>query len=118
VAGITITPTPALLGLQKKLIAAVAPYTVERGTGEAFVPRADGGPINQPTMDYVAAYVPEYSGKKFNPHVTVGLGDEAFVKQLLAEPFKRFTFKPRSASLYQLGDFGTAQKQLWTTGAS
>ncbi|HUL14324.1 MAG TPA: haloacid dehalogenase-like hydrolase [Methylococcaceae bacterium] len=118
VAGITIAPTPALLGLQKKLISAVAPFTVERGTGEAFVPRSDGGPINQPTMDYVATYVPEYSGKKFNPHVTVGLGDEAFVKQLLAEPFKTFTFKARSASLYQLGDFGTAQKQLWTSASA
>jgi phosphoglycolate phosphatase-like HAD superfamily hydrolase len=66
-------------------------------------------------MDYVAAYVPQYSGKKFNPHVTVGLGELAFVKQLLAEPFQKFDFKARAASLYQLGDFGTAQKQLWTT---
>ncbi len=114
-AGITIAPTPALLDLQQKLIAAVAPFIVERGTGEAFVPRPDGGPINQPTMDYIAAYVPEHSGKHFNPHVTVGLGDEAFVKKLLAEPFEPFAFKARTASVYQLGDFGTAQKQLWTS---
>jgi len=114
-AGITVAPTPALLALQQKLIHAVAPFTLERGTGEAFVPRPDGGPINQPTMDYIAAYVPGHSGKKYNPHVTVGLGEEAFVKQLLAEPFQRFSFKPRSASLYQLGDFGAAQKQLWTS---
>jgi hypothetical protein len=114
-AGITVAPTPALLDLQQKLIAAVKPFTVASGTGEAFVPRPDGGPLNQPTMDYIAAYVPEHSGKQYNPHVTVGLGEESFVKQLLAEPFKSFTFKARSASLYQLGDFGTAQKQLWTS---
>ena len=115
--GITVASMPALLNLQQKLIAVVAPYTVERGTGEAFVPRPDGGPINQPTMDYIAAYVPEHSGKNFNPHVTVGLGNEAFVKKLLTERFKTFTFKARAASIYQLGDFGTASKQLWTSSS-
>ena len=69
-------------------------------------------------MDYIAAYVPEHSGKNFNPHVTVGLGTEAFVKKLLTERFKTFTFKARAASIYQLGDFGTASKQLWTSAST
>jgi 2'-5' RNA ligase/phosphoglycolate phosphatase-like HAD superfamily hydrolase len=114
-AGITVASTPELRGLQQKLIAAVAPFTVERGTGEAFVQRPDGGPINQPTIDYIGAYVPAHSGKNFNPHVTIGLGDQAFVKKLLAEPFKTFTFQARAASIYQLGDFGAAQQRLWTS---
>ena len=114
-AGITVAPTPALLGLQQKLIVALKPYSVARGTGAAFAPRPDHGPINQPTQDYVAAYVAEHSGKHFNPHVTVGLGEEAFVKKLLAEPFEHFSFKARAAGIYQLGDFGAAQKLLWAS---
>jgi hypothetical protein len=34
---------------------------------------------------------------------------------LLAKPYHRFTFKCSSVSIYQLGDFGTAQKKLWTS---
>ena len=67
------------------------------------MPRTDGGSINQPTIDYVSSYVPEYSGKNFNPHATVGLGDEAFVKKLLSEPFKTFTFKARLVSSHPPG---------------
>jgi len=31
---------------------------------------------------------------------------------MLAEPFDVFTFSQASASLYQLGNFGTARKEL------
>jgi hypothetical protein len=31
---------------------------------------------------------------------------------MLAEPFEAFTFSPASASVYQLGSFGTARKEL------
>ena len=31
---------------------------------------------------------------------------------MLAEPFEAFTFSPASASVYQLGAFGTARKEL------
>jgi hypothetical protein len=33
-------------------------------------------------------------------------------KEMLAEPFDVFTFSPAGASVYQLGDFGTARKEL------
>jgi hypothetical protein len=69
-AGITVEPTQELLDFQKKLIAAVQPFTVDNGTGAAFVQRSDGVAISQPTVDYVNAYVPKYSGNNFNPHVT------------------------------------------------
>ncbi len=52
---------------------------------------------------------------KYNPHVTIGLAKEPFLKELLAKPFNQFTFKSRSVSVYHLGDFGTAQKKLWTS---
>jgi hypothetical protein len=31
---------------------------------------------------------------------------------MLAEPFAKFTFSPASASIYQLGSYGTAMKKL------
>jgi hypothetical protein len=41
-AGIVIEPTSDLRRLQHKIIDAVAPFAVEKGTGEAFAPRLDG----------------------------------------------------------------------------
>jgi len=35
----------------------------------------------------------------------------------LLRPFVRFAFRAESASIYQLGDLGTAQKQLWSSAA-
>ncbi len=46
---------------------------------------------------------------------TTGLGTREFVDKLKAEPFQSFTFQARAASVYQLGEFGTAQKLLWTS---
>jgi 2'-5' RNA ligase len=116
-AGIVIEPTKDLLRLQQKLIDAIAPYTSDQGTAEAFALRSDGKTISQAqqTIDYVKAFVPKSSGKNYNPHVTIGLGTREFVDELKAEPFKAFTFKARAVDVYQLGEFGTAQKLLWTS---
>lgn len=112
-AGIVVKPTAALLRFQKKLIDAVAPFTAADGTAAAFVPRADGEKINEPTVEYVNQFVPKEIGKNYNPHVTVGVGKEYFVKQMKAEPFAPFTFKILGVNVYHLGDFGTAQEKLW-----
>jgi phosphoserine phosphatase/2'-5' RNA ligase len=114
-AGIVIEPTADLLRLQQKLIDAVAPYTVEKGSDAAFVPKPDGGAMVTGLIDYVATFVPKASGKNFNPHVTVGLGTRAFLDKLKAEPYKTFTFNSRAVEVYHLGDYGTAQKLLWTS---
>jgi 2'-5' RNA ligase len=111
---LAVEPTDELRNFQQKLIAAVAPLTVENGTSAAFVPRTDGQSIIQPTVTFVNEYVAKYSGKHFSPHVTVGLGNEEFVKQLRAEPFPPFTFDIAGVSIYQLGEYGTAQQKLWS----
>jgi len=113
-AGIVVEPTDDLLKLQQKLIDAVAPFTVETGTAAAFVTTPEDPDINQPTIDYVATFVPQATGKDFNPHITVGIASQDDLKQTLAEPFAEFTFSPAGASVYQLGNFGTAQKKLKT----
>ena len=61
---------------------------------------------------YIAAFVPKASGEHFNPHVTVGIATQEYLKAMLAEPFDAFTFSPAGASVYHLGNYGTARKQL------
>ena len=111
-AGIVVEPTDDLLRLQQELIDAVAPFTEKTGTAAAYVTTPEDPEINQPTIDYVAAFVPNETGKNFNPHVTIGVAAQDYLKQMLAEPFDGFTFSPASASVYQLGNFGTARKEL------
>jgi len=111
-AGIVAKPTPELLKLQADLIAAVAPFTVETGDSSAFVTTADDPIIDPALIAYVAAFVPKGSGEHFNPHVTTGVAPREYLDQMLAEPFKPFTFSPAGAAVYQLGQFGTAAKKL------
>jgi len=85
---------------------------VATGTAAAFVTTQDDPEINQPTIDYVATFVPDASGNKFNPHVTIGIATQDYLKQMLAEKFEAFTFSPAGAAVYHLGNFGTARTEL------
>ncbi len=111
--GIVIEPTEDLRRLQQRIIDAVAPFAVEQGTGEAFAPRPDGQPIGQPTVDYVNNFVGPRTGLNYHPHLTVGIGTGDFVDALQAEPFEAFTVRAVSVSLYQVGDYGVAQRKLY-----
>ena len=111
--GIVIAPTEDLRRLQQRIIDAVAPFAVEKGTAEAFAPRPDGEAIGQPTLDYVNNFVGPRTGMNYNPHLTVGIGTRAFVDALKAEPFEAFTVRAVSVSLYQVGDYGVAQRKLY-----
>jgi len=111
-AGIVVEPTPDLLRLQQKIIDVVMPYTVKTGTPAAFMSTENGRDIQKPLISYVAHFVQIGAGKKFNPHVTIGVATISYLKKMLAEPFDAFTFSPAGASVYQLGSFGTARKEL------
>lgn len=112
VAGIVVEPTPDLLRLQQDVIDAVAPFAAEAGTAAAFYTTPQEPNIDPLLIDYVATFVPKATGKHFNPHVTTGIASQEYLKKLLAEPFAAFTFSPAGASIYQLGDMGTARKKL------
>jgi hypothetical protein len=109
---IVVKPTQEMLKVQQHLIDAVAPYTVATGTAAAFATSPAEPDINSSTIDYVASFVPKSSGKNYIPHVTVGVASVAFVKKLEAERFAAFTFSPVAVSVYQLGNYGTARRQL------
>ncbi len=111
-AGIVVEPTEDLHRLQNELVAAVAPYAARTGTPAAFFSDDGGRDIQKFLIAYVANFVTVAAGKKFNPHVTIGVGTEAYLNKMLAEPFDSFAFSPAGASVYQLGSFGTARKEL------
>jgi 2'-5' RNA ligase superfamily len=101
--------TPQLMQLHEKIIAAVEPFSVSGGTAAAFV----GDDANSDTIGWVEHFIPDSSGPKYIPHVTLGVAHEDFVKGMKAEPFDAFTFKVAGAAVYHLGNFGTAAKKLW-----
>lgn len=111
-AGIVVEPTDDLRRLQDELIQAITPYTVKTGTPAAFFSEDGGKDIQERLIEYVANFVTDAAGKRFNPHVTIGAAEETYLNKMLAEPFEAFTFQPVGASVYQLGTFGTARKEL------
>ena len=113
-AGIVIEPTDDLIRFQQKLIEAVAPFTERTGTSAAFVTTKDDPEINQPTIDYVASFVPDQTGRKFNPHVSIGIASQDYLEKMLDERFEAFTFSPVGVSVYHLGNMGTARKKFKT----
>jgi hypothetical protein len=106
--------SPELMRLEEKIVDAVTPFSVSGGTAAAFV----GADANAATVAYVETFVPKSSGKNYIPHVTAGVARETFVKQLKAEPFQAFNFKPVGVAIYQLGNFGTASEKLWQSAAT
>ena len=83
-----------------------------RGNSDAFVTTPDDPVIDPQLIEYVSTFVPNSSGEHFSPHVTTGIAPRTYLDKLLAEPFEAFTFSPAGAAVYQLGQFGTAAKEL------
>jgi hypothetical protein len=108
---ILIEPTDDLINYQKKLIDAVAPFTVKTGTAAAFVTTKEDPRIHKLTIDNVSTYVPAGSGKNFRPHVTVAVAPPDDVKKML-DKFQPFTFSPVGVSVYHLGNFGAPRTKL------
>lgn len=111
-AGIVVEPTEELRRLQDELIKAVAPYAVKGGAPAAFFSDEGGRDIQEVLIAYVENFVSAAAGERFNPHVTIGVATEKYLDEMLAEPFPSFTFSPAGASVYQLGAFGAARKEL------
>ena len=111
-AGIVVEPTEDLHRTQDELISALKPFTVKTGTPAAFFSEEGGRDIQEDLISYVANFVTDAAGERFNPHVTIGVGMETYLNKMLAAPFPSFTFSAAGASIYQLGTFGTARKGL------
>ena len=116
VAGICARPTPELLKLQADVIAAVKPYMQPTGPIGAFTASHGDTALDSGIIRYVSGYVPNMSGKNFNPHVSIGVAPKAYLDKMLAEPFKPFTFSPAGAAVFQVGPYGTAARRLQEWG--
>lgn len=114
--GYEVDPTSELNQFERKIVAATQPFSVHGGTEAAFIKETEEK-INSETIRYVETFVPNASGNNFTPHITIGTAHPAFLKKIESEPFKSFSFAGTSIAIYQLGNFGTAQKRLWISEA-
>jgi hypothetical protein len=112
VGNILVKPTPELLKLQQELADAIKPFEAPTGTSAAFVTTPQAPTISADLIQYVSAFVPDHSGDNYVPHVSIGVGTIDFLATFSSAPFDDFTFSPAAASVYHLGEYGTAMKKL------
>ncbi|SFS16193.1 hypothetical protein SAMN04487846_3262 [Microbacterium sp. cf046] len=114
IAAVVVKPGPEVLDFQARLIEALKPFTGSGGTADAYV-RTEAEPdINDATITYIENYVPDHSGANYVAHVTVGIAKLDDLTGIEAETFEPLTFSASAVSIYQLGNNGTAAKQLKT----
>jgi hypothetical protein len=110
---ISIEPTQWLKYFEENVAKVVKHEAVPSGTAAAFSTTRELPKIDKDIIDYVKNFGVSSTGTNYKPHVTIGVVHEDFVKSLKAEPFEKFLFKASGVAIYQLGNFGTAQKKLW-----
>jgi 2'-5' RNA ligase len=113
ITGISIERSKRLEGFEENVAKAVDDVAIANGTAAAFSTTRELPTIDKEIVDYVKNFAVNSTGKGYKPHVTVGVAHEDFAKQLKAELFEKFSFKASGVAIYQLGNFGTAQKKLW-----
>ncbi len=113
ITNISIDRTPNLDRFQEAIVAAVEPFAVKKGTAAAFSKTKELPKIEHEIVDYVENFAQKSSGDNYSPHVTIGVAHEDFVLSLKEKTFDTFRFKASGVAIYQLGNFGTAQKKLW-----
>ncbi len=111
---ITIDRTPNLDRYQQAIAESVEPFAVKKGTAEAFSTSKELPKVQHEIVDYVENFMSSSTGPNYSPHVTIGVAHEDFVLALKDKPFDSFRFKVAGVAVYQLGNYGTAQKKLWT----
>ena len=71
----------------------------------------NGRDIQKSLISYVANFVKIGSGKKFNPHVTIGVDTISYLNKSLPNLRDLYVLASGSFGL-PLGTFGTARKEL------
>jgi hypothetical protein len=113
VVSIKLESDPELIALQTELIKALQPYPTPSGGPDAFVTSPGKPEIDAKTIQYVKTFEQEQVGERYKPHITVGLTDSATAEQLQAQSMAPMRFTIEAVAIYQLGNVGTARKQLW-----
>lgn len=110
---VSLEKSPELTATQEQLVQALRPYAVDTGGAEAFVTSKDERDINDETIKYVRTYLDKHTGEGFKPHITIGIGDESSTEKLKPQLPAAEKFKIADVAVYQLGNDGTARKELW-----
>jgi hypothetical protein len=102
-----------LEAFQAGLVAALSPYLVAAGdTREFFTSKGDAG-VDQQTIEYVRTFVQKHAGSRFEPHVTVGISDAETARKATAQQETPARMTIAAIAVFQLGNVGTARKELW-----
>jgi 2'-5' RNA ligase len=109
---IDIQHNDALSRVQAKVADVVQEFAVPDGTVAAFAVNDELPKVDESIVTYVKEFIPKASGKNFKPHITIGRAQAEIVTDIEAVGFPHRRFRARGVAIYQLGDFGTAQKRL------
>ncbi|GFE85970.1 2'-5' RNA ligase family protein [Steroidobacter agaridevorans] len=108
---IEIEKTPELAALQADLVAALRPFAAPSGGPDAFVTSPGPAEIDAKTIEYVQTFEQKQTSERFKPHITAGEINSANKDKLPPSPETTFTIE--TLAIYQLGNLGTARRQLW-----
>jgi hypothetical protein len=111
---IDIQRNDSLNRVQAKVAEVAEEFAVAEGTAEAFAVNDELPRVDASVVTYVKEFIPKASGKNFKPHITIGRAQASIVKDIEAVAFPARRFRAAGVAIYQLGDFGTAQKKLWS----
>lgn len=113
IVSITVDKQPELSALQAELIEALRPFAMPPGDRNAFVTSPGSSEIDAPTVEYVKTFERKRTGENFKPHITVGLSDAPTASSLQSDSSPPTNFEIEAIAVYQLGNIGTARKELW-----
>jgi len=113
---IHIERSPELVALQSAVLRAAAPFAHSDSVDEGMFETEGGSPqdsaVNAETIDYVRTFSEKRTGEHFSPHITVGLAAAGAAQRLRSEPFQAQSYRIESLAIYQLGNDGTARREL------
>jgi hypothetical protein len=113
ITNIKLAKTRDLEGFQADLVSAVSPYLVDTGDERAFVTSAKDPGVDHETIEYVRTFVQKHTGTRFEPHITVGISDAETARKVSAQQSAPPKLTITSVAVFQLGNVGTARKELW-----
>ncbi|MCW8195128.1 hypothetical protein F6455_10055 [Proteobacteria bacterium 005FR1] len=111
-AGYDISLTPWLRETHAQVAAAVAPFSLPDGDENAFFTAPGESAVGERSVNYVKDFFRAYGGSRYNPHVTLGIGQREFLELLRNMHFEPFEFGVEALVICQLGDNGTCRRVL------
>ncbi|MFL5785841.1 MAG: 2'-5' RNA ligase family protein [Bacteriovoracaceae bacterium] len=94
---------PEVQRLHDKAVSGIKEYLQKSGDKDAFY---EPSSVRKEDVDYAKNFVPEKSGGKYSPHMTMGVG----TAKSAADKEVTYTFK--NPQIFQIGEWGTARKKL------